>query len=87
MKEEELERLQKGRDLWIDIMSRENVLSAIEEALQRKDEIKSGTLHINPGFIEPYIILDAEAVIHALEIMKTWHEETIKEWKRQFEAL
>lgn len=87
MKVEDFERLEKGRDLWSDIMSREAELSEIEDLLQRKDEITEGHLYTGPVLYDPKFVLDADVVIHALETMKDRHEETIKEWKRQFEAL
>lgn len=87
MKKEDFERLEKGRDLWMDIISRKNVLSEIEEALQRKNELKEGILYTESGLRHYRFILDADVLIQTLETMKTRHEETIKEWKRQFEAL
>lgn len=87
MKKEDFERFKKGRDLWSDIMSRENVLSEIEDLLQRKDELTVGHLYTGPGSYDYRINLDADVLIQTLETMKARHEETIKEWKRQFEAL
>ncbi len=88
MKEEDFERFEKGRDLWTEILSSENVLAEIDEALQRKNELREGLLYTaSPGLPEIRIRLDVDVVIRALETMKAKHEEIIKEWKRQFEAL